>query len=758
LSDPAKICLSTVTYDLDDDDITAPASNVSRQVAYHTREDASTTDVAGGVVELSPGMSITDSGATQIFVMDGTPVVNRRPTTRPLRVALADGRIVTSTHMCDITIEGLPTTLTGHIVPNLSVASLFGICVLTSTGCKVTFTNNECIVRYKKRIILRGAKDPAMDLWTLPLGPLSMTSKNSSRRSPLVALSITDTHAHRPLLIAFFAHTMRTKANSIRFAHQSLCSPTIPTLLKAIKRGYIKGCPNLTARGVKKYLNPSPATTKGHMKRPRQGIRSTRRDTTADPSKPPLPTLPARTINASDASTESGTSGDSDSDSDSVHPTLPSANMIEDDDDSDANVFIFAAFADKNTGTLYSDLTGSFPFMSLEGDVCFLVVYHYESILAVPLPNFTDVAILTAYKSLELLEAKGHTIRLNVIDNQANAVIKRYLTLKECENMLVEPHNHRVNAAERAIQTFKAHFISALATTDSAFQLQLWDRLTPQVVSTLNMLRPSRIDPTMSAYEAVHGPYDWNRFPLAPSGCKAVIYEAPEVRGFWGSHGTNAWCVGPSLDHYQCNHYFVPDTRACRMSGSAELFPQHCQVPFLLWNENFQEVIDELASTLNKLAPDHRVKFLRKVYKRLEAPPPKDVRTLTAPSQEWMLPRTGDIQLDPYVPPPQQRVELPIPNHPCQTKGDTGHSKGARRKEFSTNYNCTPNNDGPQPYGKANFKNNKANSLPSKADQCPGQRPKHHPSATETIYPGRQTDSSPDSYRRSQKILAVTSH
>ncbi len=162
--------------------------------------------------------------------------------------------------------------------------------------------------------------------------------------------------------------------------------------------------------------------------------------------------------------------------------------------------------------------------------------------------------------------------------------------------MLVEPHNHRVNAAQRAIQTFKAHFISALATTNSDYPLQLWDRLTPQVVSTLNMLQPSRIDPTISAYEAVRGPYDWNRFPLAPPGCKAVIYKAPEARGSWASHGTDAWCVGPSMDHYRCNHFFVPETRAYCISGSAELFPQHCQVPFLMWNENFQEVMDELTA------------------------------------------------------------------------------------------------------------------------------------------------------------------
>ncbi len=133
------------------------------------------------------------------------------------------------------------------------------------------------------------------------------------------------------------------------------------------------------------------------------------------------------------------------------------------------------------------------------------------------------------------------------------------------------------------------------------------------------MLRPSRIDPNMSAYEAVHGPYNWNCFPLAPLGCKAVIYKAPESWGLWASHGTNAWYVGPSLDHYQCNHYFVPDTRAYRVLGLAKLFPQHCQVPFLLWNENFQEVIDELTTTLNELPPKQRVKFLTMVFKCLQS-------------------------------------------------------------------------------------------------------------------------------------------
>ena len=42
------------------------------------------------------------------------------------------------------------------------------------------------------------------------------------------------------------------------------------------------------------------------------------------------------------------------------------------DDESIAKVFCFGAFANKNTGVVYNDCTGTFPSMSLDGNVCFL--------------------------------------------------------------------------------------------------------------------------------------------------------------------------------------------------------------------------------------------------------------------------------------------------------------------------------------------------------------------------------------------------
>jgi hypothetical protein len=89
--------------------------------------------------------------------------------------------------------------------------------------------------------------------------------------------------------------------------------------------------------------------------------------------------------------------------------------------------------------------------------------------------------VFEAYKAhFEMLEAKGYTPKVNVMDNQATMYIKQFLTKKECKLQLVKPFNHCLNAAECVIQTFKDAFIAKLATTDTNFPLQLWDKLVPQ--------------------------------------------------------------------------------------------------------------------------------------------------------------------------------------------------------------------------------------------------------------------------------------
>jgi hypothetical protein len=145
--------------------------------------------------------------------------------------------------------------------------------------------------------------------------------------------------------------------------------------------------------------------------------------------------------------------------------------------------------------------------MSYDGSACFLVVYHYGSnaILALPIAGLDDKTIFEAYKiTSNELAAKGFKPKLNIMDNQATKYIKKILTKEECKLQLVKPHNHRVNAAEQANQIFQDAFITALATTNSESPLKLWDRLTPQVLNCLNMMRASRINPTKLAYKTLY--------------------------------------------------------------------------------------------------------------------------------------------------------------------------------------------------------------------------------------------------------------
>jgi hypothetical protein len=122
--------------------------------------------------------------------------------------------------------------------------------------------------------------------------------------------------------------------------------------------------------------------------------------------------------------------------------------------------------------------------MSIDGSVCFLVMYHYKTnaILEKPIANLNDCSIFNAYKEVfENPESKRYKPQMNVMDNQATTYIKKFLNKKECDLQMVKLHNHRVNAAKRAIQTSKYALIAALVTTDQDIPLQLWDDVVPQV-------------------------------------------------------------------------------------------------------------------------------------------------------------------------------------------------------------------------------------------------------------------------------------
>jgi hypothetical protein len=120
-------------------------------------------------MQIASTHAVANTGAMSVFVMAGTPAKNICMATKPIQISLPDGKKIVSTHICDVDITGLPHKLIGHIVPDMKTASLLGICILCKAGCKVIFDDEKCQVNFKGNTILTGYKDPASNLWMLPI-------------------------------------------------------------------------------------------------------------------------------------------------------------------------------------------------------------------------------------------------------------------------------------------------------------------------------------------------------------------------------------------------------------------------------------------------------------------------------------------------------------------------------------------------------------------------------------------------------------
>ena len=144
--------------------------------------------------------------------------------------------------------------------------------------------------------------------------------------------------------------------------------------------------------------------------------------------------------------------------------------------------------------------------------------------------------------------------------------------------------------------------------------------MAPQVQDAINLVCRSRIDPNKSAYESLEGPYYWNQYPLAPLDTKAVIYDDADTRASWAPHGLDEWLLGPSKDHYRCNLYYNPETKGHLVSGSANLFLQHCIVPAFTPVTHMQELSTKLQDTLATMGRKQRtLATLRTLAQHLDA-------------------------------------------------------------------------------------------------------------------------------------------
>ncbi len=160
-----------------------------------------------------------------------------------------------------------------------------------------------------------------------------------------------------------------------------------------------------------------------------------------------------------------------------------------------------------------------------------MIAFHADGnlILQQAFKTKSDCHHIAAYNLIMMcLAARGLSVDLQILDNEASLVYKDAITFKwNAKFQLVPLDMHCRNQAERTIRTFKGHFLAILVGVDATFSPYLSDLLLPQAKLTLNLLRQSTLNPRISAWEFFQGPFDFIKTPLGPVGCRVLIHAKP---------------------------------------------------------------------------------------------------------------------------------------------------------------------------------------------------------------------------------------
>jgi hypothetical protein len=296
--------------------------------------------------------------------------------------------------------------------------SLLSVGQLFDEGYIVTFKQDTVtICNSGSSHLLSGSRDVNTGLWRI---------------------NLKQTNNHIPKPIVHNVYELRNTGALVHYFHKALFSPTKSAMLQAVKDGHLITWPGLTEAAINTHLKLTPATAMGHMNQRRQNIRST-------------PKAPVETQQTPDTDLDT------------------------------KNHLVYAVVVDP--GQLYTDLTGKFLVRSSKGNSYVMLCYIYDCnyVKVIPMKSRSASEWVKSYDSVhQELTVKGFKPKLQTLDNEASTALNNFFTVNDITYQLVPPHCHLRNAAERAIRTFKEHFVTGISSVDPSFPLHLWDILLPQ--------------------------------------------------------------------------------------------------------------------------------------------------------------------------------------------------------------------------------------------------------------------------------------
>eukprot|EP00804_Cyclotella_cryptica_P024289 CCRYP_012553-RA/>CCRYP_012553-RA protein AED:0.37 eAED:0.37 QI:0/0/0/1/0/0/2/0/683 len=486
-----------------------------------------------------------DTGATSTAGTLHDPFIHSK--TRSTKIfMLPTGTTTAATIQAQLLLNVRPPANTVDIVPNLHQTLLSGS-KFADADYTAVYDKHEvnfydsATINITERAVLTGYRCPRTGLWRIPLRPVTVNDNTDTlildskcglqSTHPRYHVP-TPTHIREHLQASLQCNTdhilnvyeLPSIEQSIRYLHAAAGFPTKSTWLAAIRKGNYSTWPLITVKNVHKHFPQSEETQQGHMRNQRQGTRSTKQALPQAEPRTPLPQL---------------------------HD-------------------IFIRTYDTH-GTLYTDQTGKFPHLSSQGNRYQMILYHVDSnsIWAEPTKNKTEgELILARNRALQRMKACGIQPTRQVLDNEISAAYKLAITASGMTYQLVPPDDHRRNIAEKAIQTWKDHFIAVISGTDAKFPLHLWCQLLPQMERQLCLLRQSNAYPHISSHTHLYGHHDYNAHPFVPLGMEALVHDKPHRRKSFAQHCTKGYVIGTSHEHYRCWKVWTPTSRTTRISAT----------------------------------------------------------------------------------------------------------------------------------------------------------------------------------------------
>ena len=106
------------------------------------------------------------------------------------------------------------------------------------------------------------------------------------------------------------------------------------------------------------------------------------------------------------------------------------------------------------------------------------------------------------------------------------------------------------------------------------------------------------MNPYLSSYAYLFGPYDFNKSPMAPPGTRVIVHNKPGNQRSWFHHGTTGWYIGPSLDHYRCMQCYIPSTGIVIITDTLQYIPKAFALPKTTTEDYLQQAIGDIISIM----------------------------------------------------------------------------------------------------------------------------------------------------------------